>query len=112
MKGKTPIDEYFPLKKEDFHVLEMNGKVYSATLNQTNVVKNNNKFYVVQILQSDTNANNCYFFTRWGRVGVPGQNSNIGPMTPMHAIMNYESKYREKSKKGDYTEVEMNYADE
>ena len=94
MKGKTPIDEYFPHKKEDFHVLEMNGQVYSATLNQTNVEHNNNKFYVIQILQSDTNSNNCYFLTRWGRVGVAGQKTCVGPLTPIHAIMNYQTKYR------------------
>lgn len=61
----------------------MNGKIYSATLNQTNVERNNNKFYLLQILQSDTNPNNCHFFTRWGRVGVPGQNSCNGPMLPI-----------------------------
>jgi len=44
---------------------------------------------MLQILQSDTNSNNCYFFTRWGRVGVPGQNSLNGPMTPMYAISSY-----------------------
>lgn len=67
---------------------------------------------MLQILQSDTNSNSCYFFTRWGRVGVQGQSSIIGPIAPLHAISNYESKYREKSKKGDYVEVHMNYADD
>lgn len=67
---------------------------------------------MLQILQSDTNSNSCYFFTRWGRVGVPGQNSLNGPMTPLFAISSYESKYREKSKKGDYVEVHMNYTED
>jgi len=74
----------------------MNGKVYSATLNQTNVEHNNNKFYVIQILQSDANPTICHFFTRWGRVGVKGQQSCLGPMNAMQAIMNYDTKYREK----------------
>ena len=112
MKGKVPIDDYFPLRKEDYHVLQHNGKVYSATLNQTNVVHNNNKFYIIQILQSDSNQNNCYFFTRWGRVGVPGQNSNVGPMSIASAIGLYHSKHNEKSKKGDYREIQLNYCED
>ncbi len=75
-------------------------------------MNNNNKFYILQILQSDTNANNCYFFTRWGRVGVQGQISNVGPNAPTMAINYYQSKLREKTRKGEYREVEMNYDDE
>ena len=55
MKGKVPIDEHFPLPHSNYHVLEYMGKVYSATLNQTNVSHNNNKFYILQVLQSDSN---------------------------------------------------------
>jgi poly [ADP-ribose] polymerase 2/3/4 len=102
MKGKVPIDEYVTLDKSKFHVLEHQGKVYSATLNQTNVSNNNNKFYIIQILQSDDNPNNNYFFCRWGRVGVTGQISCGGPMTIMAAVLNFNSKYREKHDKGDY----------
>jgi hypothetical protein len=47
MKGKVPIDDYFTLDKAKFHVLEHQGKVFSATLNQTNVSNNNNKFYII-----------------------------------------------------------------
>ncbi len=31
-------------------------KFYDATLNQSNVTHNNNKFYRIQVLQSDTNS--------------------------------------------------------
>ena len=34
---------------------------------------NNNKYYIIQLLQSDNNANLFYVFNRWGRVGVDGQ---------------------------------------
>jgi poly [ADP-ribose] polymerase len=91
MKGKIPIDDHFPLNKADYHVLEYMGKVYSATLNQTNVTNNNNKFYIIQVLQNDSNQN-CYFFTRWGRVGVPGQFSNQGGLSVPAAISLYNSK--------------------
>ena len=113
MKGGAPVDEYFELQKgKNYHVLTHNNTVYSATLNQTNVKNNNNKFYLLQILQSDSNSNNCFFYTRWGRVGVPGQNSCEGPYSIAAAINAFEKKKREKSKKGDYRELDMNYGDD
>jgi poly [ADP-ribose] polymerase len=109
MKGKVPIDDHVPLNKADWHVLEHQGRIYSATLNQTNVLNNNNKFYIIQILQSDSNSNHCYFFTRWGRVGVPGQFSNVGVMPIGSAIAQFTTKLYEKNKKGDYREIDLNY---
>jgi poly [ADP-ribose] polymerase len=102
MKGKIPIDDHFPNNKDQFHVLETQGKIYSATLNQTNVSNNNNKFYILQILQSDSNPNNNFFYCRWGRVGVVGQSTCMGPCPTMAAIQNFNSKYREKHGKGGY----------
>ena len=112
MKGKVPIDEHFTMSHASYHVLEHGGKVYSATLNQTNVNFNNNKFYIIQVLQHDSNPNSCFLFTRWGRVGVPGQKSCLGPWSIDMAILEYNKKHREKSKKGDYREVELNYDDD
>ena len=83
--------------------------MYSATLNQTNVSNNNNKFYIVQILQHDKDSSQNYLYTRWGRVGKKGQNSAMGPMNINTAIFHYEDKYREKTKKGDYRELELNF---
>lgn len=97
------------MDKKNFHVLEHQGKIYSATLNQTSVQANSNKFYIIQVLQCDNNSNTCYFFTRWGRVGVPGQTSNMGPYPIQVAIMNFEAKKREKNVKGNYREIELNY---
>ncbi|KAG5444223.1 Poly [ADP-ribose] polymerase 2, variant 2 [Clonorchis sinensis] len=42
-------------------------------LNQTNVQHNNNKYYVIQLLEDD-NAPNYSVWFRWGRVGKNGQN--------------------------------------
>lgn len=85
VKGAAPVDEYFD-KGKDFHVLVHDTKVYSATLNQSNVSHNNNKYYNLQILQSDKDPNVNYFLTRWGRVGTPGQKSILGPYTINVAI--------------------------
>lgn len=90
MKGAAPVDEYFEHKNKDkFHVLVHKDKVYSATLNQTNVSRNNNKYYILQILQSDSDTNCNFFFTRWGRVGAHGQNSCLGPFNINQAISQY-----------------------
>ena len=48
-------------------------------MNENIQYPNNKKFYILQIIQSDTNPKECFFFTRWGRVGVPGQNVCLGP---------------------------------
>ena len=85
MKGAAPVDSFFN-KGKDFHVLVDQGKVYAATLNQTKVQSNNNKYYILQVLQSDSNPAHCYFFTRWGRVGKEGQYNCIGPYPAASAI--------------------------
>ena len=82
---------------------------YAATLNQTNVQHNNNKFYILQILESESNPNNCYFFTRWGRVGVVGQKAESPAWSRDQCIREYNSKLHAKTKAGDYRLVEMNY---
>lgn len=56
VKGAAPVDEFFD-KGKDFHVLTHQNHIYSATLNQTKVQSNNNKYYILQILQSDRNPN-------------------------------------------------------
>ena len=40
---------------------------------QTNIGQNNNKFYVIQVLESDKGGD-FVCFQRWGRVGETGQN--------------------------------------
>ena len=64
------------------------------------------------MLQHDKDPQKNYFMTRWGRVGTPGQKSIEGPFTINVAINKYETKYREKHLKGEYREIELNYADD
>lgn len=72
MLGSVPIDPHFSRATEG-KVLENKGIVYAATLNQSNIANNNNKFYILQIIE--INSSLCYFYCRWGRVGVVGQTS-------------------------------------
>ena len=45
------------------------GTIYDASLNQSQVAKNNNKFYRLQLLEND---DGYHVHTRWGRVGEFG----------------------------------------
>lgn len=75
MKGKAPVDpECF--SKDKYHVYYEGHNVYDAMLNQTNLKNNNNKFYLMQVLQSDNSKGYAVWF-RWGRVGMIGQTNLI-----------------------------------
>jgi poly [ADP-ribose] polymerase len=43
---------------------------YAVILNQTNIGGNNNKFYIIQLLQNKEGS--FFVWTRWGRVGENG----------------------------------------
>nr|QDO16520.1 poly [ADP-ribose] polymerase 3 [Crypthecodinium cohnii]USW07838.1 poly [ADP-ribose] polymerase 3 [Crypthecodinium cohnii] len=88
---------------------------YSFTLNQTNVGANNNKYYIIQVLEG---SGKYYAWNRWGRVGDFGQNKLEEYATPEQAIRSAKSKFKAKTgndmdnlaafvaKKGRYTLVE------
>lgn len=85
-------------------------------LNQTNIGQNNNKFYVIQLLES---KGRYYLWTRWGRVGETGQSSNKMHSSLEAAEKEFCKKFKDKTKnnweeretftavKGKYTLLEM-----
>ncbi len=85
-----PVDDNCPLKsKATVH------EDYDAMLNQTNIGANNNKFYVIQVLES---GGKFYAWNRWGRVGEVGQTALKGPYpAAASAISDFESKFKDKS---------------
>ena len=104
-----PVDEHCPLK----------GKVvddWDAMLNQTNIGANNNKYYVIQLVAS---GGKFHTWTRWGRVGEPGQNALLGNGTLDDARKCFEAKFKDKTsnawanrknfvaKPGKYTLIEI-----
>ena len=73
--GKVPVDDECEQKKNSAHVLvETNGAIWDTMLNQTNVGNNNNKYYLLQLLE-DNSSKNYHVWFRWGRVGYKGQNN-------------------------------------
>ncbi|KAJ6651866.1 hypothetical protein lerEdw1_015971, partial [Lerista edwardsae] len=59
VKGKAPVDPEC-----------------SAKLGKTNLQFNNNKYYIIQLLEDD-GTQNYSVWMRWGRVGKPGQHSLV-----------------------------------
>ncbi|XP_028374319.2 protein mono-ADP-ribosyltransferase PARP3 isoform X2 [Phyllostomus discolor] len=94
---------------------------YDCTLNQTNIGSNNNKFYIIQLLED---GDRFFCWNRWGRVGEVGQ-SKLSPFDSLDdAKKDFEKKFRDKTKNswaerdhfvahpGKYTLIEVQGEDE
>ncbi|KAG5592204.1 hypothetical protein H5410_042718 [Solanum commersonii] len=98
-KGAAVLDQYLSDEiKALYHVLQQGNNIYDATLNQTNVENNNNKFYIIQVLENDCGGN-YLVYTRWGRVGEKGETKISGPYaSAKDATSEFERKFYEKTK--------------
>jgi len=69
---------------------------FAVKLNQTHMEKglNNNKFYIIQALES---GGKFYAWNRWGRVGDSGQNKLMPCSSKDHALKEFKKKFREKT---------------
>ncbi|KAL8548706.1 hypothetical protein ACS0TY_007826 [Phlomoides rotata] len=122
-KGSAVLDKCLPDHiKAQYHVLQVGDEIYDAMLNQTNIGENNNKFFVIQVLESDDGGKFMVYF-RWGRVGVKGQTNLKGPYSSQpNAISEFENKFSDKTKNHwlnrkkfvshprSYTWLEMDYS--
>ncbi|TPX43361.1 hypothetical protein SeLEV6574_g05106 [Synchytrium endobioticum] len=97
-KGSAVVDPQVPSSNK-FHVHELtDGTVYDCMLNQSEIASNSNKFYVIQLLKSDS-ANDYACWTRWGRVGYSGQNSMEHHGSNLDAAVSaFEKKFKDKTK--------------
>lgn len=77
MKGKAPVDAECKAKIGKAHVYNEGNDVYDVMLNQTNLQFNNNKYYLIQLLEDDSSKAYSVWM-RWGRVGKVGQSSLTG----------------------------------
>eukprot|EP00698_Gefionella_okellyi_P015443 TRINITY_DN4356_c0_g4_i1.p1 TRINITY_DN4356_c0_g4~~TRINITY_DN4356_c0_g4_i1.p1 ORF type:complete len:688 (+),score=193.99 TRINITY_DN4356_c0_g4_i1:102-2165(+) len=120
VKGAAAVDSIATkLVKQPCHVLQEGADVYDCMLNQTEIAKNNNKFYVIQVLESDAGGS-FWIWNRWGRVGLDGQNS-LQSTSKAGAISAFNKKFYDKTKNqwanrasfkkqsGLYELVEMDY---
>ncbi|KAG8766898.1 hypothetical protein FRC15_006018, partial [Serendipita sp. 397] len=95
VRGVAPVDPTCSLVSTH-QVYASGNEVWDAMLNQTNIGANNNKFYVIQVLHR-AGTDQCFLFTRWGRVGENGQNAQKGPMNAASAISGFKSTFRSKT---------------
>ncbi|GFR05312.1 poly polymerase 2 [Trichonephila clavata] len=93
----VPVDLECP-NRENSHIYCEGKTVYSATLNQTNMQNNNNKFYIIQLLEH--NMKKSYtVWRRWGRVGQRGQSElNVYGCNLAEAISSFEKKFYDKTR--------------
>ncbi|KAK6699201.1 hypothetical protein SNK05_012017 [Fusarium graminearum] len=91
-----PLDEHCTLPNYQVWVDPDSGLIYDASLNQTNAGNNNNKFYRIQVLK-DPKAATFKTWTRWGRVGEPGQKAILGNGSLDDAVKVFQKKFKDKS---------------
>jgi poly [ADP-ribose] polymerase len=120
VKGKAPVDDVCNIAST-VHIYEESACVWDATLNQTNIGQNNNKFYLIQLLQSDDNKK-FYVWNRWGRVGATGQSALMQCSDLADAKKKFEGKFSDKTRNkwanrssfspvhGKYTLIERDYS--
>jgi poly [ADP-ribose] polymerase 2/3/4 len=86
--GKMAVDINVP-NSFKYRVFQHSDKIYSKVLSHTGSGFNNHKFYILQILQEIASPTSFFFFTRWGRVGMPGQTALMGPLDATQAIQRF-----------------------
>lgn len=97
-KGKVPVDAECTEKVEQAHVYFDGTSVYDAMLNQTNLQHNNNKYYLLQLLEDD-NCKNYSVWFRWGRVGKRGKCNLINCGSNLaRAINEFTQKFYDKTR--------------
>ena len=71
VKGGIPLDVYISEHLQaSHHVLRVGDEVWDAMLNMSNCTENNNKYYIIQLLEHDLDQDSAYYvWNRWGRVG-------------------------------------------
>ncbi|MCJ1228206.1 hypothetical protein MMC12_004867 [Toensbergia leucococca] len=118
----VPIDEGFKEDGDAKIYIDDDEIIFDASLNQTNIGGNNNKFYRLQLLHNE-GTDKYYAHTRWGRVGEFGQVKTMGPESLENARKDFDKKFKDKSghtwderaeppKKGKYTFLEKSYEDD
>ncbi|ESN90185.1 hypothetical protein HELRODRAFT_194677 [Helobdella robusta] len=98
IKGRAPVDPECKEMVTQAHVYDDGNDVYDVMLNQTNINNNNNKFYIIQLLESD-NSKTYHVWTRWGRVGARGQTALMPFAENFHsAYLCFCKKFQDKTK--------------
>ena len=96
-KSDIPVDTACEIAKETHIYIDEKGVIWNATLNQADIGKNANKYYILQLLQSDYHCSDFYCFFHWGRVGKDGQNNLELHKSLEDAKNSFMNKYYDKT---------------
>ena len=123
LKNGTAIDPESGLE-DVAHVYRSDGVLYTSVLSFTDIQKNKNSYYKLQVLQSDA-GREFWVFRSWGRIGTKIGDSKIEKFPSAESACDYfESLFAEKTgnvfnsgmplKKqgGKYFPVEVDYDDD
>jgi poly [ADP-ribose] polymerase len=110
-KNDIVVDSLIP-QSQNYHVVKddtntYNGEYFSCTLNKSNLERNNNKFYILQLLQSEID-NSYYLFIKWGRVGVKGK-YKLEKCSLEYGKKKFMLKYKDKTGRN-YKEIKIDYS--
>ena len=96
-KGLAPVDSECP-SSESYRVFTEGRVIWDVMLNQTNIQDNNNKFYLIQLLQNDDTGGFAVWM-RWGRVGYKGQVAlKLHGSNKFTAMAEFKKKFSDKTK--------------
>ncbi len=112
-KDGIVVDSLVP-QSQNYHVVPddsntYNGEYFSCTLNKSNLERNNNKFYILQLLQSDID-NSYNLFIKWGRVGVKGK-YKLEKCSLDYGKKKFMLKYKDKTGRN-YKEIKIDYSND
>uniref|UniRef100_A0AAR2JZI8 Poly [ADP-ribose] polymerase n=1 Tax=Pygocentrus nattereri TaxID=42514 RepID=A0AAR2JZI8_PYGNA len=97
VKGGAAVDPDSGLEN-CAHVLDQNGKIYSATLGLVDIVRGTNSYYKLQLLEDDVQKRRYWVFRSWGRVGTTIGGNKLDKFYDKNSAMdNFRSVYEEKT---------------
>lgn len=85
------IDEHCPVKGV---LVEKDGKIYSCSLNQTDIKSNKNKFYIIQLIKSTQEYN---LHVRYGRISDVGVTTLKKFSDEASGIRAFETQFKSKT---------------
>uniref|UniRef100_A0AAZ3QHC3 Poly [ADP-ribose] polymerase n=1 Tax=Oncorhynchus tshawytscha TaxID=74940 RepID=A0AAZ3QHC3_ONCTS len=93
VKGGAAVDPDSCLENSA-HVLDQNGKIFSATLGLVDIVRGTNSYYKLQLLEDDV----YWVFRSWGRVGTTIGGNKLDKFHDKNSAMdNFLGVYEEKT---------------
>ncbi|XP_017778505.1 PREDICTED: poly [ADP-ribose] polymerase [Nicrophorus vespilloides] len=96
LKGGTAVDPESKLDHKS-HVYQDGNDKYTVILGLTDIQKNKNSYYKLQVLEAD-NRNEYWLFRSWGRTGTNIGGNKVEPQSSLHdAIQAFETLYEEKT---------------